>query len=274
LKPREQLTVTAWTADLDGSWPTPEAFAAAVTRHVLTSWEEGADIVLMPEFLWLGLAPFASGLVEISALFWGNLWPTLKTALSLPDKCVVLGTVPFCSAHGMQNRAVILSDGTPHFQDKLCLTPWESEFQPGKGIHPWDFHGWRLATLVCLDIEIPEHSIALREEGIDLLLVPSATETILGTERIARCASARAVERGCYVIVSHLVGKGASELVDENIGRLSCYTPSQSAFRKLERMDEGPILTSGWHTRTWQLSAISLRQMRRNRVEANPALLP
>ncbi len=267
------LTLTAWTADLGDPGETPQAFASAVTQRVVASWEEGADVVLLPEFLWLGLERFAGGLSEVSTLFWDQLWPDISVALSQPNKCVILGTVPCCGPQGLHNRAVILADGRPLFQDKLCLTPWEKAFDPGRGIHPWMFLGWKLATLVCLDVELPEHSIALRDQGIDLLLVPSATETMLGVERIARCASARAVERGCYVAVSPLVGKSESELVDENVGRLSCYTPSQAAFRKMERMDESEVFTDGWHSRRWELSASALQRMRRNRVETNPALL-
>jgi predicted amidohydrolase len=230
-------------------------------------------VVVLPEFLWLGLERFAGGLDAISKLFWEQLWPEILPALSLSDKCVVLGTVPFHSPEGIANRAIVITEGRAHYQDKLCLTPWEKEFRPGRGIQPWDFLGWKLATLVCLDVEMPEHSIALRSVGVDLLLVPSATETMLGVERITRCASARAVERGCYVVVSPLVGKCDSELVDENMGRLACYTPSQAAFRKMERMDESEILTTGWHCRTWELSAQALLRMRRNRIETNPALL-
>ena len=270
---KPDLTITAWTADLGDTWETARDFANAITHRVLASWSDGADVVVLPEFLWMGLERFAGGLQEISTLFWDTLWPEISQSLHAPDKCVVLGTVPRALSDGIRNRAVILTDGQPHFQDKLCLTPWEKDFRRGNGIQPWSFQGWKLATLICLDVEIPEHSIALREHGIDLLLVPSATETILGVERIARCASARAVERGCYVVVSQLVGKCESDLVDENLGRLSCYTPSQAAFRKTERIDESEVLTSGWRSRTWTLSAKALQHMRKNRIETNPALL-
>ncbi len=267
------LIITAWTADLGEPWASPQEFALAVVERVVQAWQAGADVVVLPEFLWLGLERFADGLAGVARLFWDTLWPEISSALSQSGKCVVLGTVPCGGATGLLNRAIILSDGMGYFQDKLYLTPWEKEFQPGEGIRPWEFRGWRLATLVCLDVELPEHSIALREQRVDLLLVPSATETILGVERIARCASARAVECGLYVVVSQLVGTSVSSLVDENVGRLSLYTPSQAAFRNMERMDESEVYTSGWHSRTWALSAQGLNRMRRTRIETNPALL-
>jgi predicted amidohydrolase len=63
----------------------------------------------------------------------------------------------------------------------------------------WEFGGVRFAVIICLDIEIPEISAKLRGRGVDVILVPSATETILGVERVDRCASARAVELGAIV---------------------------------------------------------------------------
>jgi predicted amidohydrolase len=94
------------------------------------------------------------------------------------------------------------------YQDKLHLTPWESAFSPGDTLHLWHFAGLRIAVIICLDIEIPELSARLRDEEVDLILCPSATETVLGVERVDRCASARAVELGCHVAVSHLTRHG------------------------------------------------------------------
>jgi predicted amidohydrolase len=268
------LTVTALTADPgDPQATSPASFYELVCHHVEAAWEQGADVVLLPEFLWVALERWLPSLKEVSLHFWKKLWPRLQARLGQPGKCVVLGTAPWLVRDRLQNRAVMLNEGHQIIQDKRCLTPWESAFSPGTALSAWELHGWRLATLICLDVEIPEHSILLRPLQPDVLLVPSATETILGVERIARCASARSVELGCYTIVSHLTGTCASSLIDENMGRVACYTPSQAAFRKTSRLQESAVQTSGWHSLTFSLSAKSLRAMRRNRVETNPALL-
>ncbi len=267
------LKITACTADHSLAAATPQAWAAAICARVQAAWEAGAEVVLLPEFLWLGLERFAPGLAATAALFWESLWPEILQTLHHPSKCVVLGTVPWPSATGLRNRAVIVSEGQPHFQDKLYLTPWEKALEPGLELRPWRFQGWQLAVLVCLDVEMPEHSVALRSHAVDVLLVPSATENELGVERIARCASARAVELGCHVIVSPLVGVSESALVDQNLGTLSCYSPAQAAFRQGLRLDAGPLQRSGWHQRTWELAARDLQRMRRNHRETNPALV-
>jgi predicted amidohydrolase len=128
-------------------------------------------------------------------------------------------------------------------------------------------------VVICLDIEIPELSARLRGAGVDVMLVPSATETVLGVERVDRCASARAVELGCVVGVSHLTGKAASELIDENVGRTAVYFPSQAAFRDDPRWVEGEIVAAGIHKQRVVIDHRALEVMRRMRQETNPSLL-
>ncbi len=270
------LTLDVWTCDVGAAASSPEAWMEHVAGRVEESWRTGAELVLFPEFCWMGLEPFAAqtdALRGLAALFWDTLWPDLHQRLTVAGKCAVLGSVPWVhpTTGTVHNRVPIVSSGTVRFQDKLCLTPWEKAFAGGDAIHLWDFGPWKLGVLVCLDIEIPEHAAALRGQGVDLLLVPSATESVLGTERIARCASARAVELGCFVAVAHLTGKACSVLVDENIGRVSCYAPSQSPFAERTRIDEGPLHETGFHCRRFLLDLQLLRRLRRLRAETNPA---
>jgi predicted amidohydrolase len=266
------LTIAARTADVGTHFENAEAFISWMIERTLQSWQEGADVVLWPEFAWLALEKFSPGLEAVARVVWQDQFEMLRAALSVPGKCVVLGTAPASEKDALRNRCLIFSDGQFHYQDKLCLTPWEAQFERGQGIHTWMLGGWKLAVLVCLDVEIPEHSVALRGQNVDVLLIPSATETLLGTERIARCASARSVELGCHVVVSHLVGKSdASSLIDENMGRLSCYSPSQAAFKKAGRIQETEVFTDGWNCLQFQLERQPLERMRRNKVETNPA---
>lgn len=255
----------------------PAAFAAEVTDCVETSWDEGADVVLLPEFTWLGLEPLVEpkSLRRVAEVFWHELFPTLTSLLQRPGKAAVLGTVPFWDAERgvLHNRAPILAGDRVLHQDKLHLTPWESAFAPGREQVLWEFAGLTFAVVVCLDIEIPETSARLRGAGVDVLLVPSATETILGVERVDRCASARAVELGCVVGVSHLTGKAESELIDHNVGRTAAYFPSQAAFREDPRWVEGEVTDAGVQKQRVHISKRSLDIMRRMKQETNPSLL-
>ncbi len=277
------LTLDLQTFDVGLHAASPEAYADALADQVEQSWDTGADVVLLPEFAWLGLEPLVAGdaaipaLRRVAELFWSVLHPRLASRLQRPGKAAVVGSVPFWkeTTQTLVNRAVIFADGsTALYQDKLHLTPWEKDFTQGDALNLWTFQGLRIATIICLDIEIPELAARLRGAEVDLILCPSATETVLGVERVDRCASARAVELGCFVAVSHLVGRcPESSLIDENIGRLAFYGPSQAPFAAAPRWTESDLYMEGTHSLRVNLDQPSLQRMRRRRAETNPALL-
>jgi predicted amidohydrolase len=264
------------TFDVGARFESPAALADAIAARVESSWAAGADIVALPEFLWMTLEPFAGRdpLRDVAALFWNSLWPAMIERLGKDGKFTLLGSVPMLMPDGtLRNRAPILSDGRPLHQDKLNLTPWERDFSAGETLHIIPFRGLRVAVAVCLDVEVPELATTLRGLDLDLLLVPSATESILGVERIGRCASARAVELGCLVGVCHLTGSMRSEWIDTNIGRTGFYAPSQSPFLDTPRTIESPVLDAGETCSAFSLHAGALGEIRRLREETNPALL-
>ncbi len=271
----ERLRLDLWTFDVGASAASPAEFADIVTQRALESWDSGADVVVFPEFTWMGLERFVSGpkkLKDVSDLFWGKLWGGICKKLDRTDKAVVLGTVPFLDDDGLiKNRAPILSEGRVLHQDKIHLTPWEYAFSGGGPLRIWSFRGYKLAVVICLDVEIPEISAALRGSGLDLMLVPSATENEMGVDRVGCCAAARAVELGCYVGVSHLVGRTKSELIDDNIGRLALFAPSQSSFIDCERGDDRLLYQDGFHCRSFNLDMNAILKSRTLRHETNPS---
>lgn len=267
------------TFDPSFACDSPEAYADKIVRLVVQHWDSGADIVLLPEFTWMGLEPLIEKAADqatiypaISALFWQTLLPQIRPKLSREGKAVVLGTVPYVDATSQRvyNRAPIIKDGHLSHQDKLHLTPWEKDFSPGRTLYLWTHQGFLITVIICLDIEIPEISTQLRGQKVDLILCPSATETILGVERVDRCASARAVELGCHVAVTHLTGEAKSDLIDVNVGRLAHYTPSQASFRHGPRILETEIWNTGVHSQRITLDKKSLDHMRRMSMETNP----
>lgn len=273
----EILKLHLWTCDPGAPAATPAAYAGLVAERVLESWDAGAEVVAFPEFTWLGLERFVAGpdrVAEVARLFWDGLWPDLRRRLARPDRAVVLGTAPFLDAAGrLRNRAPILSEGRETWQDKLHLTPWESAFVGGDTLRVWPFRGHRLAVAVCLDVEVPELAVALRGVGVDLLLVPSATEDMLGVERVGRCAEARAVELGCPVAVCPLVGRAESVLVDENLGRCAVFSPSQTPMRGRDRRLLGEFRDTGFHRFEAVLDLTAVADIRGLSGETVPAML-
>lgn len=289
------LTIDLWSWDPGLPLETPEDACRAMRDRAVESLHTGADIVLFPEFAWMSLAPVLrkgdhpgkDDIARVGRWFWRHCWHGLLDDPALSRGLIVFGTSPceVLTENGTtewRNRAPILIDGHPSHQDKLNLTPWESRpispgalsLAPGRELRLFTFAELTVAVLICLDIEIPEISSSLRGLGVDLILVPSATETRLGAERITRCASARAVELGCHVAVSPLTGKTKTDLIDVNVGWTGFYSPSQAAYGETDRESRDPdLIEEGCVRRRFRIDLKRLSLMRRNRLETNPSLL-
>ena len=260
-----EMRVDAWNIDVGVTAKDADDYGNQLLNCVEGSWDDGADVVLLPEYCWLGAEPYTQNVEE---WFWKVFWPAERSRVLRPGKAVVLGTVPFAK----NNRAVITAESRELHQDKLALTPWESNFTGGTELNIWKLGDVTLAVLVCLDIEIPEWSCLLRGANVDVLLVPSATETLMGVERIARCASARAVELGCAVVTAHLVGKCQSELIDHNIGRSALYLPSLAATHRAARVSESNVIEQGMVCQKLEIDIQRVRRCKISTGETNPAL--
>jgi predicted amidohydrolase len=64
----------------------------------------------------------------------------------------------------------------------------------------------RIGILICYDVEFPELSRLLADEGMDILFVPFLTDTQSGFSRVRHCAQARAIENECFVAIAGSVG--------------------------------------------------------------------
>jgi predicted amidohydrolase len=151
------------------------------------------------------------------------------------------------------------------------MTTWENELYEGKELTVFNFEGLKVAILVCFDVEFPDIASRLKKENIDLLIVPSATETKLGYERVSRCASARAIELGCVVVTAHLIGKSENDMIDVNVGNHNIYYPSQSQFESYESKTH-LLQTSGEVIQKFHLPINEVRNQRQLYNETNPCL--
>ncbi|PZP54624.1 MAG: hypothetical protein DI586_09355 [Micavibrio aeruginosavorus] len=199
----------------------------------------------------------------------------MKAELSVSGKAVILGSAPFILPDGkIRNRAPILVEGREILQDKLCLTPWEAHLDGGDTVEIFEFKGAKCVNLICLDSEIPATADMLKQEGgIDVMFVPSATDTMMGVERIARCSSSRAVELGAAVIVSQLVGEIDNEFIGDNVGQASLYLPSLAATDSVLRLDERGVTRSGNKAERFEIDLELLQSARRDKNTTNPALV-
>jgi predicted amidohydrolase len=229
------LRVTAVSFCLGNSKISTIALWEKHLTEMLTESLSKSSVVLLPELFWLDLARLLPPMTqkklmaEISDLVWNLFIPKLQIQLAQEKKpfLLVLGTAPRQQQGKFFNSAPILMNKKFIVQDKIYLTPWEKTFTSGKKLHCFSFQKLNVVVPICYDIEHPYYAEQLKQAQVDLLLVPSATETRLGNERVLRCASARGVELGCAVVSVPLIGKSQCNMVDQNVGAQGFFLPSQ-----------------------------------------------
>ena len=229
-----KVSVVSYSLSIDPS--TLKEWEDKLLNEIKKLKNEGADIILYPELFLMGLGkyfPEVSPLEQIKKVATYLEESLLSKVASVLDSktLLILGSSPRHFQGQIYNSAPIFHEGTWFFQDKLYLTPWETDFIPGEKLYVFTYRNLKTAVVICFDSEQPDLSLKLKEEGIDLILVPSATTNANGSNRVNRCASARSVELGAAVITSPLIGDSSVDLVDHNEGRQGLFLPAQEDIK-------------------------------------------
>ena len=148
---------------------------------------------------------------------------------------IIAGSLPEYNDGKLYNVSFLCRrDGTWDAQYKLHVTPDEAEYwgiQGGQGLKVFDTDMGKIGILICYDVEFPELSRMLADQGMKILFVPFWTDTKNGYLRIRRCAQARAIENECYVAISGSVGNLPKvENMDIQYAQSAIFTPSDFAF--------------------------------------------
>lgn len=240
------LTIAHWISNLSVPVASLDDWLALVAAKLREAASNKADILLMPEHAaeqWMHFAPQNLPLT-------GELdWIADQAAAALPklealvrDTGVVLVAGSTSWRHETtgkcRNRSwMLFPDREKIFHDKLVLTPSEQDaegwqFETGNEIKIFDWRGWRICLIICLDVEMPAVAHRLAAEDIDLLLVPSMTMKRAGYHRVFSCARARAVELMTAVSVVGCIGgaiKNGKGRETYN-GGAAVYVPSEEIF--------------------------------------------
>src|SRR5690606_18381392 len=103
-----------------------------------------------------------------------------RSAAQRHNLYIIGGTTPIRRDRGLFNVAHFYTPaGNVYTQDKLHITPAEREgwdILPGESIRIFETPIGRMAIAVCYDIEFPEFSRILVEQGVDIILTPFATD--------------------------------------------------------------------------------------------------
>lgn len=149
------------------------------------------------------------------------------------------------------NRASLFGPkGLIGHQDKAMMTRFEREdwnVVAGDGLKVFDTDLGRIGILICYDSEFPLLGRALAEAGVEILLVPSATEALAGFTRVRVGAMARALEGQMVSIHAPVVGAAPwCYGMEENTGRASIYGPPDRGFPATGIFAEGGLGEPGW----------------------------
>jgi len=205
-------------------------------RHVmeLVEWMDAPDVVVFPELLtleWLSFCPFRG--VEEATWMAERADFHLEVMAEVARRwraTVVGGTTFFPSPEGIRHYCpIVRPNGDVLMQPKVKRTQFEIEdwnVIETTGLHPIP----PLGVLVCYDSEFPEAGRALAEAGVEVIAVPTYTETARGVHRVRTGCQARALENQVYVVVASLNGSLGREPVPQAMGVSAVYAPMVHPF--------------------------------------------
>ncbi|MDF1780569.1 MAG: bifunctional GNAT family N-acetyltransferase/carbon-nitrogen hydrolase family protein [Alcanivoracaceae bacterium] len=199
-----------------------------------------ADFVVLPEFFsapLMGLEPDLGSVeaIRLLATFTREIADALSEMAVSYNINIVGGSMPLVEDGKMYNVAYLLRrDGTVEKQYKIHITPGERRdwgIEGGNNLQVFDTDAGRIGILICYDVEFPELSRLLAEQGMEILIVPFWTDTKNGYLRVRHCAQARAIENECYVAISGSCGNlPRVDNVDIQYAQSAVFTPSDFYF--------------------------------------------
>lgn len=232
-------------------------YAAKITRWV----EQAADcdLIVFPEYGAMELASLGGR--KIAADLEASLHEVARHAeardqlhLELArthNLYILAASGPVFQADRPYNRAVLFGpEGVIGHQDKQVMTRFEREDWDvigAPGLRVFDTKVGRLGVLICYDSEFPLLGRTLAEAGVEIILVPSCTDTVAGFNRVRIGSMARALECQCVIVQSPTVGDcDWNPAIDENRGIAAIYAPSDGLWPESGIVAEGQMDQPGW----------------------------
>ena len=231
-------------------------FIARIERLAAEAGLQGADLLLLPEYLAMVLAGAAIKAPDMAAELAYVVDRADELIAPLADIArrhglhILAGSVPMRANGRILNRAPFIApSGAVAYQDKQAMTRFEAEewgISAGNAPVVFDTELGHIGVSICYDSEFPLHVRTQVTAGAKLILIPSCTATAAGFNRVRFSARARAIENQCYTAVAPLVGNAAwSGAIDINIGHAALFTPCDAGFPDDGVAAAGPLNEPG-----------------------------
>lgn len=199
-----------------------------------------SDFIIFPEFFnapLMGLKHCASQTEAIRYLasFTEQFRDEMSRLAIEYNANIITGSMPLYDGGSIYNVTYLCHrSGKIDEQRKIHITPHEKYdwvMRGGNAISVFETDAGKVGILICYDVEFPELSRILAEQGMEILFVPFWTDTKNGYLRVRHCAQARAIENECYVVIAGSVGNLPEvESLDVQYSQSAVLTPSDFAF--------------------------------------------
>jgi predicted amidohydrolase/GNAT superfamily N-acetyltransferase len=221
-----------------------DEFAAQVEYFVETAADYRADFVLFPEFFSVQLLsvidPMSSldGIHTLAEKFTEPLIALLSGLARKFGVYIIGGSHPMKQPDGrlFNNSLIFTPDGRWITQPKLHITPSEKRYwgiSGGSELFVLPTPKAKIAVQICYDIEFPEATRFLADQGAEIVFVPYCTDDRHGFLRVRQCAMARAIENQIFVATAGIIGNLPSvPSMDIHYGQAAVFTPSDFEFAR------------------------------------------
>ncbi len=148
---------------------------------------------------------------------------------------IITGSMPYIRNGKLLNIGFLCHrNGLTEQYEKIHVTPDEKTswgMSGGNFLQTYETDCGKIGILICYDVEFPELSRILADEGMKILFVPFSTDTQSGYMRVRLCAMARAIENECFVAIAGSVGNLPKvHNMDIQYARSAVFTPSDFSF--------------------------------------------
>ena len=148
---------------------------------------------------------------------------------------IITGSMPLIKDDGLYNVGFLCRrDGSYETYEKVHITPDEAKswgLSGGKMVRTFETDCAKIGVLICYDVEFPELSRIMADQGMQILFVPFLTDTQNAYSRVRVCAQARAIENECFVVIAGSVGNlPRVHNMDIQYAQSGVFTPCDFAF--------------------------------------------
>ncbi len=198
------------------------------------------DFILFPELFNAPLMAESNHLTEAESIrdlakYTEPIHTKFKELAVAYNVNIITGSMPIIENDKLYNAGYLCRrNGTSERFEKLHITPNEKNYwgmNGGSQLKTYDTDSGKIGILICYDVEFPELSRILADEGMQILFVPFLTDTQNAFTRVKHCSMARAIENECFVAIAGSVGNLPKvKNMDIQYAQSAVFTPADFPF--------------------------------------------